>query len=113
MLSINPEDCEEVDAELIYTERHAQFYESAQKHFPNWNNYVTLENEYSEVAESTILTGNPHDDVADIACEFEEALWILENVNENATLDNLLLSYQVYWKWHMRILQCYLHQLHA
>lgn len=108
MHSVDPEDGDEIA--VPKTDNHFHLMEKAQERFPKWKSY-THRNYESPDAE--VWIGNPYDDVADISSDLKEAVWVLENVGENAALDNLLLAYRIHWEWHARNLQTYLQLLHA
>ena len=108
MHSVDPEDCDEITVPKMDNVSH--YLKKAQERFPKWGSYTHREFKSSE-AERWI--GNPYDDLADITGDLKKAVWVLENIGENAALDNLLLSYQYHWEWHLRNLQSYLQNIHA
>jgi hypothetical protein len=83
------------------------------KRFQNFGYYNTPITISTGVGESEMGTGDAIDDLADIANELLEILWLWENTSENNALWHFRLSYEVHWGSHLRSLQMYLHALRS
>jgi len=55
------------------------------------------------------MTGDAIDDLADIAKDLSEAMWVWDNVNETTAAWDLHFGYRTHWGAHLHNLRAYLH----
>ncbi len=77
--------------------------------FPELGYYCDVDPD--ENIEQKIGVGNAIDDIADIARDLSEVLWLKQNVSENEAVWMFRFGYESHWGRHLHDLRRYLHVL--
>jgi len=84
-----------------------EFRERAGQSFPELGLYPWVDPVDS--IDQSVMMGDAIDDLADIANDLSEALWVWENVGKATAQWNLHFGYRSHWGAHLHNLRAYLH----
>jgi hypothetical protein len=90
-------------------EGYRQAREMAQKRFPGLDVYNVPDGISVQPGESHLISGDPYDDIADIAGDLYQVKWCLTNSSPNDALWHFRFSFDTHWGDHANNLRWYLH----
>ncbi|MFN0278247.1 MAG: DUF5063 domain-containing protein [Pyrinomonadaceae bacterium] len=76
--------------------------------FPNYGYYNVVADVSVNIAETSVLVGDAIDDLADIALDMFEVIWLWENTSTENALWQFRGGYENHWGEHLRNLQLYI-----